>query len=107
MEAPQRHRPPWGVVSVDGIFWLAGFAEPSRGEWRSGWNPDAGSKLREHPGPRHSRLREPARARDAHGVGLELGALPACEGPEWLVERALGWRWQAPEALFCHSAAGT
>jgi hypothetical protein len=42
----------------------------------SGVNPDAVSQRRERPGTRDYPGREPARALDDHGVGLEWGALP-------------------------------
>jgi transposase len=58
---------------------------------------DAVSQRGECPRPRDYQVREPPCALDDHGVGLELGALSAGECPEWLVSRALGWRWQAPE----------
>ena len=51
--------------------------ESSRGGWLSGLNADAVSKRRECPRTRHYQVRQPACALDDHGVGLELGALPA------------------------------
>src|SRR5262249_51136893 len=98
MDAPQRQRQQGGVVSGEGMFGLAGFSEPSRGGGLSGGHPDAVSKRGERPGPRDSQGREPAWALAAHGGGLAWGALPAGEGPAWLVSSALWWRWHAPAA---------
>jgi hypothetical protein len=95
VDAAQRHRDQWSLVVGDGIVWLACVEESSRGRWLSGRNPDAISKRGECPRPRHHQVRAPACALDDHGVGLELGALPAGECAELLVSRALWWRWRA------------
>src|SRR4030095_10745885 len=68
-----------------------------RGGWLSGLDADPVSKWRECPRTRHHQVGQSTRALDDHGVGLELGPLPAGECPELLVSRALWWRRKAPE----------
>jgi hypothetical protein len=61
-------------------------------------NADPVSQRREGPGTGGHQVGASARVLDDHGVGLELGALPAGECLELLVSRAF-WGWgQAPEA---------
>src|SRR5215211_8127456 len=96
------------MVISDGIFWLARVQESSRGRRLSGRNANTVSQRRECPRTRHHQVGQPARGLDDHGVGVELGALPAGECPELLVSPALWWRWQAFETYWdCGGGSGS
>ena len=88
--AAARQRDAGGLGVGQGMFWRARVQAASRAGGRRRRHAAAGSQRGEGPSTRASQGGPSTRAREDHGVGREVGALPAGAGPAWRVSRALG-----------------
>jgi hypothetical protein len=83
-----------------GVLRLARVQAASRSRGPGRRHPDAVSPWRECPRARAEQVRQPARALDDHGVGVERAAVSARQCPQCGVSCRLWQRWQTPETAW-------